>query len=98
MQQQLAKKLLKNVDIKGGNQPELKELIQLDKEQKIYEESKQDTWLKMITKERANLQDKRQRQEEELEKILDTNAVEAFGNASAQRGNPMISPSLKQKL
>ncbi len=52
----------------------------------------------MITAERSHLQDKRQKQEEELEKILDTNAVEVFGTASAKRGNPMISPQLKQKL
>ena len=60
MQDQLAKKLMKNVDF-VGNQPELAELLQLDKEQKIYEESKQDEWLRMITQERENLQRKRQK-------------------------------------
>ena len=35
---------------------DVKDLAQQDKEEKIYEESKQNTWLKMITKERESLQ------------------------------------------
>ena len=52
----------------------------------------------MITQERENLQRKRQKQEDELEKILDTSAMEIFGNSQEFGDNPMITPQLKQKL
>ena len=46
----------------------------------------------MITQERENLQRKRQKQEDELEKILDTSAMEIFGNSQEFGDNPMITP------
>ena len=97
MQAQLAKKLMKDQAGKDYA-PDLSKLIQLDREQKIFEESKQDAWLKMITQEREELQAKRVRQEDELENILNTSAIDVFSNTADSKGNMMISQKLKQRL
>jgi len=55
-------------------------------------------WLDLITKERDALQQRRENQEAELERILDSKALEQFSTSLDSKSKPMISKNLKMKL